>query len=61
MVFSHILLTQYVASQGDNEYGSHVGSPHAVGVDYVEKIQVLENELAEALEANNRYKIQLQR
>ncbi|XP_059646792.1 uncharacterized protein LOC132293361 [Cornus florida] len=46
--------------KGD-KYSNHDGSPNAVEVDHVAKIQVLENELSEALEANNKYKIQLQR
>ncbi|KAK6244632.1 hypothetical protein QUC31_011041 [Theobroma cacao] len=45
----------------DNNYDFHDGSPHAVGVDPVSKIQLLENELAKAMEANNKYKVRLNR
>ncbi|XP_041024892.1 myosin-11-like isoform X3 [Juglans microcarpa x Juglans regia] len=37
------------------------GSPPAVGVDPASKLQLLENELAKALEANNIYKAQIDR
>ncbi|XVE76080.1 hypothetical protein DITRI_Ditri12bG0144200 [Diplodiscus trichospermus] len=45
----------------DNNYDSHDGSPRAVGVDPVSKIQLLEEELAKAMEANNKYKVRLNR
>lgn len=38
-----------------------MGNPQTVGEDFIAKVQLLEDELAEALEANNRYKLQLQR
>ncbi|KAJ4977944.1 hypothetical protein NE237_008724 [Protea cynaroides] len=37
------------------------GSPRIIGVDLLSKIQLLENELTEALEANEMYKVQLRR
>ncbi|KAA8516614.1 hypothetical protein F0562_016880 [Nyssa sinensis] len=43
------------------QHQREVDSPRSVGMDHVAKIQLLENELAEALEANNKYKTQLQR
>ncbi|XP_070035826.1 intracellular protein transport protein USO1-like isoform X1 [Nicotiana tomentosiformis] len=42
-------------SEGEN------GIAYSVEVDYLARIQLLENKLAEALEANKKYKIQLQR
>ncbi|XP_022744822.1 myosin-11-like [Durio zibethinus] len=47
----------------DNSYDAHEhdGSLQAVGVDPVSKIQLLENELAKAMEANNTYKVRLSR
>ncbi|KAL7264956.1 hypothetical protein ACSBR1_002835 [Camellia fascicularis] len=49
------------SKKGDNKYDFHDGSPRASGVDHIAKVQLLENELAQALEANNKYKVQLQR
>ncbi|XP_057463643.1 uncharacterized protein LOC130753524 isoform X2 [Actinidia eriantha] len=46
--------------KGD-KYDFHDESPRASGVDHIAKVQLLENKLAQALEANNEYKIQLQR
>ncbi|KAF8396495.1 hypothetical protein HHK36_018118 [Tetracentron sinense] len=48
-------------TEGDTNYHFHNGSPQMIGVDPVAKIQMLENELADALEANNMYKFQLKR
>ncbi|XWS66793.1 hypothetical protein CRYUN_Cryun05aG0231300 [Craigia yunnanensis] len=45
----------------DNNYDSHDGNPQAVGVDPVSKNLLLENELAKAMEANNKYKVRLNR
>ncbi|KAK2983738.1 hypothetical protein RJ640_024091 [Escallonia rubra] len=45
----------------DNEHGQPRGSPRVSGVDHVAKLQLLENELAQALEAKNKYKGQLER
>ncbi|XP_043700946.1 centrosome-associated protein CEP250-like isoform X2 [Telopea speciosissima] len=47
--------------EGDSFHHGHIGSPHVIGVNLVSKIQQLENELAEALEANEMYKVQLRR
>ncbi|CAK9157704.1 unnamed protein product [Ilex paraguariensis] len=47
-------------TEGGNEHEFYDGSPHAE-VDHMAKIQLLENELAEATEANNKFKTQLQR
>ncbi|XP_057478379.1 uncharacterized protein LOC130765832 [Actinidia eriantha] len=48
-------------SKKGDKYDFHDESPRASGVDHIEKVKLLENELALALEANNKYKIQLQR
>ncbi|XP_042487633.1 paramyosin-like, partial [Macadamia integrifolia] len=45
----------------DGFHRDHSGSPQDREVNLVLKIQVLENELAEALEANEMYKVQLRR
>ncbi|XP_019249737.1 PREDICTED: myosin-2-like [Nicotiana attenuata] len=50
---------KYSESEGEN--GSTDGIAYSVEVDYLARIQLLENKLAEALEANKKYKIQLQR
>uniref|UniRef100_F6HKE6 Uncharacterized protein n=1 Tax=Vitis vinifera TaxID=29760 RepID=F6HKE6_VITVI len=47
--------------EGDEKNGLQDKNSHAVGVDPVSKVQLLENELAEALEANKKYKVQLKR
>ncbi|KAH0637860.1 hypothetical protein KY289_037775 [Solanum tuberosum] len=46
-------------SEGENSFSDKITS--FVEVDYLARIQLLENKLAEALEANKKYKIQLQR
>ncbi|XP_057984283.1 uncharacterized protein LOC131168676 isoform X2 [Malania oleifera] len=46
---------------GNIEYDHHDESPHSIQADLMSKIQSLENELADALEANNMYKAQLNR
>ncbi|MCD7468887.1 hypothetical protein HAX54_007434 [Datura stramonium] len=47
------------AKKGENGFSGGIAS--SVEVDYLARIQLLENNLAEALEANKKYKIQLQR
>ncbi|XP_041024890.1 coiled-coil domain-containing protein 18-like isoform X1 [Juglans microcarpa x Juglans regia] len=49
--------------QREDDSGNEIpdGSPPAVGVDPASKLQLLENELAKALEANNIYKAQIDR
>ncbi|XP_024187421.1 sporulation-specific protein 15 isoform X1 [Rosa chinensis] len=47
--------------QDDNGIDSHDASPRDVGVDSGLKIKMLEDELVKALEANNTYKLQLDR
>jgi len=59
-VISHFLCFVLLL-KGDSDYHSCDGSPHDSGVDLIAKVQLLENELAEAMEASNKYKIQLQR
>ncbi|KAF7147338.1 hypothetical protein RHSIM_Rhsim03G0087000 [Rhododendron simsii] len=49
------------SKQGDTKYDDQDESPHATRVDHIAKVQLLENELAQAMEANNKYKIQLHR
>ena len=51
----------FYSFQGDEKNGLHDKNSHAVGGDLVSKIQLLENELDEALEANKKYKVQLKR
>ncbi|XP_016493798.2 uncharacterized protein LOC107813099 [Nicotiana tabacum] len=50
---------KYSESEGEN--GSADGIAYSAEVDFLARIQLLENKLAEALEANKKYKIQLQR
>lgn len=47
--------------QGDTKYDDQDESPRATRVDHIAKVQLLENELAQAMEANNKFKIQLHR
>lgn len=47
--------------KGNTEYDYQDESSHAVQAELVSKVQLLENELADALEANNAYKSQLKR
>ncbi|KAE8098394.1 hypothetical protein FH972_016462 [Carpinus fangiana] len=49
--------------QREDDSGHEIldGSPHAVGVDSASKVQLLENELAKAVEANSMYKAQVDR
>ncbi|KAL2481330.1 Uncharacterized protein Adt_34296 [Abeliophyllum distichum] len=49
--------------QGEDYNGldGHDENLHAISMDHLSKIQCLENELSEALDANNKYKIQLHR
>lgn len=47
--------------QDDNGIDSHDGSPRDVAVDHGLKIKMLEDELVKAMEANNTYKLQLDR
>ncbi|KAM7468245.1 hypothetical protein LguiB_015807 [Lonicera macranthoides] len=53
--------SKFGGRKGDSENSFNDGSPQSVGADHVAKVHLLENELAEALEANNKYKSQLQR
>ncbi|KAK4343080.1 hypothetical protein RND71_038896 [Anisodus tanguticus] len=46
-------------SEGENGFTGEIAS--SIEMDYLARIQLLENKLAEALEANKKYKIQLQR
>ncbi|KAJ8532791.1 hypothetical protein K7X08_015680 [Anisodus acutangulus] len=46
-------------SEGENDFTGEIAS--SIEMDYLARIQLLENKLAEALEANKKYKIQLQR
>ncbi|KAF8397769.1 hypothetical protein HHK36_016691 [Tetracentron sinense] len=48
-------------SEDDSNYHMQNGCPQVTGIEPVSKIQLLESELADALEANNMYKIQLNR
>ncbi|KAL2514310.1 myosin heavy chain [Forsythia ovata] len=47
--------------EGYNGLDGHDENLHAISMDHLSKIQCLENELSEALDANNKYKIQLHR
>lgn len=47
--------------QDDNGIDSRDGSPRDVTVDHGLKIKMLEDELVKAMEANNTYKLQLDR
>lgn len=47
--------------QGDTKYDDQDESPCATEVDQITKVQLLENELAQAMEVNNKYKMQLHR
>ncbi|KAL6988288.1 hypothetical protein U1Q18_014038 [Sarracenia purpurea var. burkii] len=49
------------SKKDDNKQDFRDENPRGSGVDHIAKIQLLENELAQALEENNKYKIQLQR
>ncbi|XP_059305930.1 uncharacterized protein LOC132057368 [Lycium ferocissimum] len=46
-------------SEGENGFSGEIAS--SIEMDYLARIQLVENKLAEALEANKKYKIQLQR
>jgi hypothetical protein len=50
-----------IFEKDDNGHEILDGSRHAVGVDPASKVQLLENELAKALEANSMYKAQVDR
>ena len=52
--------TIFIYSEVYSDY-DYVGTPQTASEDFMAKVQLLEDELAEALEANNRYKLQLQR
>lgn len=47
--------------KGDTKYDDQDESPCATEVDQIAKVQLLENELAQAMEVNNKYKMQLHR
>ncbi|KAH7854736.1 hypothetical protein Vadar_017255 [Vaccinium darrowii] len=47
--------------KGDTKYDDQDESPCATEVDQITKVQLLENELAQAMEVNNKYKMQLHR
>ncbi|KAK3024740.1 hypothetical protein RJ639_044677, partial [Escallonia herrerae] len=53
--------TKFGSKKIDNEHGQPSGNPRVSRVDHVAKLQLLENELAQALEAKNKYKGQLER
>ncbi|XP_015583817.1 CAP-Gly domain-containing linker protein 1 isoform X2 [Ricinus communis] len=46
-------------SQGDVKCNCAPGSSQVIGIEYLSKLQLLETKLAEALEANDMYKVQL--
>ncbi|KAK1403361.1 hypothetical protein POM88_002966 [Heracleum sosnowskyi] len=46
--------------EAEHQDRSRTGKNNTLGEDFIAKVQLLEDELAEALEANNRYKLQLQ-
>ncbi|KAK4348450.1 hypothetical protein RND71_031205 [Anisodus tanguticus] len=48
-------------SESEGENGFSDGNAPSIEMDYLARIQLLENKLAEALEANKKYKIQFQR
>ncbi|KAM7467861.1 hypothetical protein LguiB_015423 [Lonicera macranthoides] len=48
-----------LSEEDDNKQKNDAGSPQEMAHDYVSRIQILENELAEAVEANDMYKAQL--
>ncbi|CAA3008446.1 Hypothetical predicted protein [Olea europaea subsp. europaea] len=52
---------QTQGGKGYNGVDGHDKNPDAISMDHLAKIQCLKNELAEALDANNKYKIQLDR
>ncbi|CAI9783146.1 unnamed protein product [Fraxinus pennsylvanica] len=58
------LMEEEIQTQGGKGYtgvDGHDENPNAISMDHLAKIQCLENELAEALETNKKYKIQLDR
>ena len=60
-IFSKHLFNIIFPLQDDNGIDSRDGSSRDVGVDHGLKIKMLEDELVKALEANNSYKLQLDR
>ncbi|KAL8121807.1 hypothetical protein AgCh_018517 [Apium graveolens] len=46
--------------EAEHQDRSRTSKNNTVGEDFIAKVQLLEDDLAEALEENNRYKLQLQ-
>ncbi|OVA17925.1 EEIG1/EHBP1 N-terminal domain [Macleaya cordata] len=58
---NNILHEELKHSEGDNKYHDNNGKHLVIGADLLSKIELLENALAEALDANEMYKAQLKK